>query len=330
MKLNKLLFSVILLLCCVIFLMFFRNMPSDNDRGDSRYYETALREYRIFNLKLPEKLTFAGEPVPLEKYYVRERLERELLAVAYLHSRTMMVLKKSARYFPVFRKVFQQHGIHPDFLFLAMTESELSFVVSPSGAAGIWQFLKGTALHYGLEVNDIVDERYHVEKSTDAACRYLKDAYGQFSSWTMAAAAYNMGSTRIPATIEEQKQSSYYDLLLPEETMRYIYRILAYKIVWENPRQYGFILRNADLYYPVPVKQIEIDTSIADLAEFAVQHNTSLLVLKELNPWLKNNYLRNFSGKKYSIAVPLETDYKALLKNIEQPSRLLNDSIVIR
>ncbi len=330
MNVNKLLITIILLLGCVILLMFFKTLPSGNDRGDSQYYDAAMREYRIFSMKLPEKLTFAGEPVPVEKYYVRERLERELLAVAYWHSRTMIVLKRSARYFPVFHKIFKQQGIHPDFMFLAMTESELAQVVSPSNAAGIWQFLKVTALHYGLEINDEVDERYHVEKSTEAACKYLKDAYKQFNNWTMAAAAYNMGSTRIPATIEEQKNSSYYDLVLPEETMRYVYRILAYKIIWENPRQYGFILRNADLYYPVPVKQVEIDTSVFSLSDFAVQNNTNLLVLKELNPWLRKNSLRISSGRKYLITVPLETDYNVIMKNIEHPSRLLNDTIEIR
>jgi membrane-bound lytic murein transglycosylase D len=330
MKRNSLLLILLLIVSSLFLMMFFTPKPDDNIRGDKLYFETAERQYRIFSLMVPDSLTFAGEPVPVDKFYVRERLERELLAVSFLHSRTMLVLKKSARYFPVFWKIFQQHGIHSDFMFLAMAESELSFVVSPSDAAGIWQFLKGTAQHYGLEVNDDVDERYHVEKSTDAACRYLKDAYARFNSWTMAAAAYNMGATRIPGAIEEQKVDSYYDLILPEETMRYVYRILAYKLVWENPVRYGFILRNADLYYPVPVKNVEVNTSVPSLAEFAVEHNTNLLVLKDLNPWLRKATLKNNSAKKYQISVPLENDWQTIMKDVKYPARLMNDTIEIR
>ncbi len=310
--------------------MFFKQSPDDNVKGDKTYYETSARQYRIFSLYIPDNLTFAGEKVPIEKFYVRERLERELLAVAYWHSRTMLILKRSARYFPVFRKVFQQHGIPDDLMFLSMAESELSFPVSPSGAAGMWQFLKGTAIEYGLEVNDEVDERYHVEKSTDAACRYLKASYTMFGTWTMAAASYNMGTARIPAIIEEQGTDSYYDLVLPEETMRYIYRILAYKIIWSNPKQYGFYLRNADLYYQIPVRYIEVDTAVNNLSEFAVHHNTNLLVLKELNPWLRKTSLKNSLKKKYYLAVPETVDYDMIMKKVSQPAQLMNDTVSIR
>jgi membrane-bound lytic murein transglycosylase D len=310
--------------------MFFKNSPSDNGQGDKTYYETSSRQYRIFSLMIPENLTFAGEKVPVEKFYVRERLERELLAVAYWHSRTMLILKRSTRYFPVFQSIFQKHGIPDDFMFLAMAESELSFPVSPAGAAGMWQFLKATAIQYGLEVNDEIDERYHVEKSTDAACRYLKESYGKFSSWTLAAASYNMGPARIPALMEEQGVESYYDLILPEETMRYIYRILAFKIIWSNPRQYGFYLRNWDLYYPVPVTYVEVDTAISNLAVFAREHHTNLMVLKELNPWLRKSSLKNVGKKKYSIALPETVDYVEIMKEVDEPSHLMNDTISIR
>lgn len=330
MKINNILLFVFISLLSIFLFMFFKYKADDNGKGDKVYYETALKNYRVFNLLIPDNLEFAGEPVPLNKYYVRERLERELFAVAFWHSRTFLILKRSARYFPVFTEIFDEYDIPKDFMFLAMAESELSFPVSPAGAAGMWQFLKSTALQYGLEVNDEVDERYHVVKSTHAACKYLKDAHRQFKSWTMAAAAYNMGASRIPAAMRDQKADSYYDLILPEETMRYLYRILAFKIIWQNPKQYGFILRNTDLYYPVPVKKIEVDTSIADLSDFAQLHNTNLLVLKDLNPWLRKNSIKNNSKKKYVIDVPLTTDYDVMMKDVENPSRLMNDTITIQ
>ena len=307
--------------------MFFKAKVNDNEKRDAIYYETSLNHYRIFNLKIPEGLTFAGESVPLDKFYVRERLERELLAVAFWHSRTMLILKRSARFFPVFEPIFKEHGIPKDFMFLAMAESELGFPVSPAGAAGMWQFLKATAIQYGLEVNDDVDERYHVEKSTHAACKYIRDAHRQFSNWTLSAAAYNMGAARIPGAMKDQQVESYYDLIFPEETMRYIYRILAFKIIWENPRQYGFYLRNTDLYYPVSVTYKEVDTTISNLSDFAIQNNTNLLVLKELNPWLRKNTLKVIPGKKYKIAIPNSTDYEKLIQSVSNPSGLMNDTV---
>lgn len=327
MKLNNILLFIFILLSSIFLFMFFQYKITDNDKGDKQYYSTALNQYRIFSFKIPDSLTFAGEKVPVENFYVRERLERELLAVAFWHSRTMLILKRSARYFPVFLPILKEHGIHPDFMFLAMAESELSFPVSPAGAAGMWQFLKSTAQQYGLEVTDEVDERYHVEKSTHAACKYLKNAYSQFSSWTLAAAAYNMGAARIPAALKEQKVTSYYDLILPEETMRYVYRILAFKLIWEQPRQFGFYLRNSDLYYPIPTKIIEVDTSIENLSDFAAQHNTNLLVIKELNPWLRKNSLKVASGKKYKIAIPLTVQHETIMKDVVNPSVLMNDSV---
>ncbi len=330
MKIYNILLTVFIILVSFLILMFFRLKSADNERGDKMYYETASKDYRVFNVLIPDSLTFADELVPLNRYYVRERLERELFAITFWHSRTFLILKRSTRYFPVFENIFKEHGIHEDFMFLAMAESELSFPVSPSGAAGMWQFLKATAIQYGLEVNDEVDERYHVEKSTHAACKYLNDAFRQFQSWTLAAAAYNMGASRIPAAMRDQRVDSYYDLILPEETMRYIYRILAFKIIWHNPKQYGFILRNADLYYPVPCKSVFVDSTVSDLTEFAHQHNTNLMVLNELNPWLRKNALKNNSRKKYEILVPLTTEYEEIMKDVEHPSQLMNDTIFIR
>lgn len=328
MKLNNFLLVLLLILCSALLFVFFQN--GSNDNGDKKYYETSAKYYRIFSLYIPDELTFAGEKVPLEKYYVRERLERELYAVAFWHSRTNLILKRSSRYFPVFKPIFDTHSIPYDFFFLAMAESELSQPVSPAGAAGMWQFLKATAIQYGLEVNDEVDERYHVEKSTHAACKYLREAYLKFNSWTLAAASYNMGAARIPQLMKEQQTDSYFDLVLPEETSRYVYRILAFKIIWENPRQYGFFLRNKDLYYPIPVNTLTVDSAITDLASFAAQQNVPFLVLKEHNQWLRKNALKNIAKKQYLIEIPVSVNYNDIMKDIADPDVLMNDTIVFR
>jgi len=319
------------ILICIVFclsiIFFFFVIPDKKSReSDTKYFEYALKNYTVFTAYIPDSLSFAGERVPLEKYYVRERLERELLSIMYLHARTMLVLKRSQRFFPIFDRVLTEHGIPKDFRYLAMTESELTQAVSPAGATGIWQFLKNTAIEYGLEVTNEIDERYHVEKSTIAACKYLQNAHKRFQSWTLAAAAYNMGASRIPGMLQAQQVESYYDLVMLEETNRYVYRILAYKLIYEHPRQYGFILRNKDLYYPIPCMKITIDTVINDLALFAVKHNSNLLLLKEHNPWIRTNRLPNPKRKSYEISLPISVLHKDIQIN-EPTNQLLNDTL---
>lgn len=328
MKLNNILLTVLIVLLSVFTFLFF--IKNSDKTEDQNYYEAASRQYRIFNLKIPDSLNFAGEAVPLENYFVRERLEREMFAIAFLHSRTSMALKRTARYFPIFEETFKANGIPDDFKFLAMAESELAFPVSPAGAAGIWQFLKATAIQYGLEVNEEVDERYHVYKSTLAAAKFLNDLNKRFKNWTLTAAAYNMGPTRLPGFMADQQETSYYNLALFEETNRYVYRILAYKIIYNNPTQYGFYFRNKDLHHPIPYDKVIVDTSITSLAAFAKSLNINLQQLKEHNQWLRRNSLIVRKGTTYEILVPQTLLHNEIQKNIKKPNFLMNDSLILQ
>lgn len=328
-QLKHVIFVCIFLFFIVVVSILFVSQRTKNLLSDEEIRFEQLREkkYAIFSMWLPDTLTFAGEAVPLDNIFVREALEREVLAISYWHSRTLLILKRSYRYFPIFLEIFQQYGIHNDFCFLAMAESELDHVISPAGASGIWQLMKETARSLNLEVSDEVDERFHVEKSTHAACQYFLKLFHQFKSWTLAAAAYNMGPSRLPSIIDEQNTSNYYDLVLPSETMRYVYRILAFKIIWQSPKKYGFYLRYKDLYPPIPVTFVTVDTPIQNLSVFAQQLNISLKDLQKLNPWLRQNKLSNKSRKTYNIALPKTLSYRSIVTKIDNPYKLLNDTI---
>ncbi|MDR0367853.1 MAG: transglycosylase SLT domain-containing protein [Bacteroidales bacterium] len=259
--------------------------------------------YHLYSPPISESLVFAGEKVPLERYDIRESLDRELLVNAYWQSNILLYCKRAYRYFPLMESILKEEGVPEDFKYLALIESGLTNVVSPAKAAGFWQFLKETGIQHGLEVNDEIDERYHLEKSTRAACQYLKRAYEKFGSWVLAAAAYNMGENGVRRTIEEQKVSSYWDLLLNSETARYVYRILAAKLILSNPQEYGIQLHLTDLYQPLTVKNITVNTPVPDLASFANDHDMTYKQLKLLNPWLRSNKLTNKLGKNYTITL---------------------------
>ena len=256
------------------------------------------------DIALPEHMEFCGEPVPLDRFYVREALERELMVNVYRHSSTILLLKRTTRWFPVMEPIMQKNNLPKDFVYLAMIESDLTNAVSPSKAVGFWQFLEGTGKQYNLEINKEVDRRYDQEMETQAACDFLKDLYRRFNSWTLAAAAYNCGGGRISRTIEEQQVSSYYDMLLPNETERYVYRILAFKLITENPKKYGFQISDDGWYQPLDYKTITVTESIDDLATFAVNQGTNLKMLKYYNPWLRSNSLTISAGNSYVIKLP--------------------------
>jgi hypothetical protein len=253
---------------------------------------------------IPKTLEFAGEKVPLERYDVREALDRELLVNVYWQSNILLYCKRACRYFPVIESILKAEGVPEDFKYLALIESGLTNAVSPAKAVGFWQFLKETGANYGLEITDEVDERYHLEKATHAACQYLKKSYSQYHSWVLAAAAYNMGDGGVKRNIEKQQTASYWDLLLNEETSRYIYRILAAKLILSNPQHYGVYLQAGDLYHPVQVNRIEIDTSVSNLVDFAISQGISYKQLKTVNPWLRSDKLTNKLGKKYTVLIP--------------------------
>lgn len=253
----------------------------------------------------PSQVDFAGEKTPLQISDVRERFDRELLVNANLHSSTILILKRANRAFPIIEPILKQYGVPDDFKYLAVIESALINAVSPSGAKGVWQFMPETAKEKGMEVNEGVDERYHLIKSTEAACKYLLAAKQKFGNWTLAAASYNGGMTGVNNKIAEQKVTDYYDLLLTDETSRYVFRILALKEIMKNPSLYGFQLSNNELYEIIPTKKIEIDSSIVDLADFAKTQGINYKILKIHNPWLRDKKLSNPSKKKYEIEIPL-------------------------
>lgn len=248
---------------------------------------------------------FAGETLPLDNFDVRERLDRELTVNAYWHSSTLQHIKQAARYFPIIEKILAENGVPDDFKYLAVAESSLNNVSSPAGAKGIWQFMERTAESYGLEVNREIDERYHLEKATRAACEYLKEKYAAFGSWTLAAAAYNMGESGLREEMDAQQTNNYYDLNLNSETSRYVFRIVAIKEILSNPAKYGFVLEDQDLYPPLyDFKTIKVDTTIENLGVFARQQGTTYRMLKVYNPWMLSSRLPNSSRRTYVIRVP--------------------------
>lgn len=260
--------------------------------------------FSVHAVEIPDQVTFAGEPMPVDLFDVREALDRELLSNTYFHSQTIRLIKLANRYFSQIEPVLRANLIPDDFKYLAVAESGLSQAVSPARAVGFWQLLKGTATDYGLVVNDEVDERYHVGKSTEVACRYLIDSYKKYGNWTMTAASYNVGRRGVDQQIERQKKDNYYDLLLNEETARYVYRVVAFKMIFEDPSAYGFNLSEMDLYPEIPVYTVEVDSAIADFADFAADHETNYKVLKYLNPWLRDNKMANPGRKTYEIVLP--------------------------
>ena len=254
---------------------------------------------------LPKKMDFAGEPVPLDQWDIKERLDRELLFNYYWQNNILYILKLANRFFPVIEKQLASNGIPEDFKYLCVAESNLlPNATSRSGAVGFWQFLAGTAPGYQLEVNSGVDERRHIVESTDAACKYLKAAHAKFGSWTAAAASYNCGQGGYAAQARMQRTNNYYDLFLPEETSRYIFRILAFKHLVENAKDLGFILQDDEYYHPVKTRTVMIKSTIDDLSQYAIDNGTTYKMLRTLNPWLRSNALIVKPGKNYEILLP--------------------------
>ena len=264
----------------------------------------ALLTHKGTSQYFPDAVYFSDEPAPLNTIDIKERFDRELLINANLHSSTLLILKRANRYFPVIEPILKQNAVPDDFKYLCVIESALTNATSPAGARGFWQFMPETAKEKGMEINESVDERYHLAKATQAACDYLLAAKQKFGSWTLAAASYNGGMNGIAKSLEAQKVTNYYDLLLTEETQRYVFRILALKEIMQNPKSYGFNLEKNELYEPIPTKIIEIDSTVSDLAEFSKLQGINYKILKIHNPWLRDKKLLNTSNKKYLIEIP--------------------------
>jgi len=250
------------------------------------------------------KMDFSGEEVPTFMADVQERLDKEMITNMNYHTNTTLVIKRANKVFPIIEPILAKYGVPDDFKYLAVIESSLVNAVSPAGARGVWQFMPATAKEKGMEVSDEVDERYHLEKSTEAACKYLLVAKEKFGSWTLAAASYNGGMAGISNKMKEQQVDNYYDLLLTEETSRYVFRILALKEIMKNSEKYGFSIPNEALYYNIPTRKLVIDSSITDLAQFAKSQGVNYKILKIHNPWLRDKKLTVTTGKKYEIEIP--------------------------
>jgi len=303
---NKSLISKILffalggVLTLLVFITF--SAFSSEEANKISSFDSNIFEVRTPNV--PSEVYLFGEKIPLESFDIYERLDRELIVNSYLHSATLLGLKRSGRWFPVIEPILKRNNIPDDFKYLAVAESNLDNAISSAGATGFWQFMESAGKKYGLEINDQVDERYHVEKSTQAACDYLKEAYDKFGSWTLAAAAYNAGFNGIEKWSNIQNSKNFYNLLLNSETSRYIFRIAALKIIFENPSTYHFHINNSEKYQPLNTVEMTIDSTITDFSAFAQQLKINYKILKYYNPWLRDTGLKNKNKKVYIIKVP--------------------------
>ena len=288
-KKTGLILGVVLLSGTLIHSVSYKNHPNTETKSE-RYYPTSVN--------------FCGEETPLHLSDVKERFDRELIINSNLHASTLIIIKRANREFPIIEPILKKYGVPDDFKYLAVAESALTNATSSAGAKGFWQFMPATAKERGMEVTDEVDERYHLIKSTEAACKYLLDAKQKMGSWTLAAASYNGGLAGVNRQITSQGENNYYDLLLTEETYRYVFRILALKEILQNPDKYGYTYRQDELYNAIPTRTVTVDSSITDLAKFAKGQGINYKILKIHNPWLRDKKLTNTSRKKYDIEIP--------------------------
>ena len=277
---------------------------TNETKEDQSYQDQFNANYKVYSLNLPENATFAEEEIPLGLVDVQEKLDRELHINTYWQSNTLLYLKKSNKWFSQIEPILEEEQIPNDFKYLALIESGLANISSPAGASGFWQIMKATGRERGLEINSDIDERYHLKKATKIACAYLKEAKEKFGSWSLAAASYNMGMSGLKQQLNKQQVNNYFDLLLNEETGRYVYRIIAAKEILSNPNQYGFKYREKDLYKQVETYDIAVDTTINNLSNFSKSNNINYKVLKMFNPWLRTNRLPNSSRRTYEITLP--------------------------
>lgn len=281
------------------------------DPTNPKIEKSVAQGYRISSIDIPQDLNFAGETVPQNDPEIMERIDREFLVNTYWQSNAVLLIKRANMYFPIIEPILAKNGIPDDFKYLAVAESGLQNVVSGAGATGFWQIMKATGQQYGLEVNDNVDERYHLEKSTQVACEYLKKYYKKYGTWTLAAASYNAGTGAIDKYMGIQQVNDYYDLLLGQETGRYVFRIMAIKEILSHPEKYGFDVKEEDLYTAVPTFKVDLEEPVLSFADFAQKYEINYKILKRHNPWLREPHLNNSSKKKYSIEIPKTGYYRA-------------------
>ena len=300
-------YTIIFLSMLILFT--FLSFSIDRSSTDKNHSAAVILDYNVYAIPMPEELEFSGESVPLNIPDIKERMDRELLVNAYWQSNGFLMFKRAHKYFPIIEPILKSYGVPDDFKYLAMIESGLQNVTSPAGAKGFWQIMKSTGREYGLEINSNVDERYNLILSTKVACEYLIKAKKKYGSWTLSAAAYNAGMNRISSELERQSVDNYYDMLLGQETGRYIFRIIAVKEITNNPKKYGFNFSEIDLYGYPNSYTVKVDTAVTDLVKFAEKFNLNYKQLKIHNPWLKEAFLNNKSRKKYDIEIPQSAYY---------------------
>ena len=280
-------------------------LPKDEEQGQIRLANGNNLPQVVRPVDLSGPFSFAGEAIPMGDFDVRERLDMELLRNAYFHRNTLLLLKRRARYFPTIERILAEEGVPDDLKYLAVAESGLSNAVSPAGAKGFWQFMATTGKSYGLEINGEVDERYHLEKATRAAAKYLKDYYQEFGDWRWVAAAYNMGGPNVRKWRSRQNADTLFDLDINKETMAYVFRIVALKTIMEDPEAFGYYVTADDMYPRLDnFKTITVSKSVGDLGEFAEANETTYRKLKVYNPWLVAGSLPISAGNSYEIRIP--------------------------
>lgn len=295
---NKLILSILSIFGIISIAILTTAAIEKDDESKTNNDSTFIVSKQIY---IPDSATLFGERVPLEYYEVREALERELLVNVYYQSQTTQILKYKHRFFPTIDSILQANDIPQDFKYLAVAESGLRINISPKGAVGFWQIIESTAKQYGLTVSNEIDQRYDLEKSTEVACKYFQNAYKKFGNWTMAAASYNLGIGGLAKQAGYQGITSFYDLYTNSETSRYIFRILAFKLILENPERYGYI--GIEPYPTIKQKIVVVDSTISDLSAFARSQGSNYKMLKSLNPWLREKYLPNKDSIKYKITL---------------------------
>lgn len=288
----------------------------DKNEEEALHTRAIRADYRVYAPSIPDTLYFCGERVPLNLWYVREGLDRELVSNMYYQSSTLFNIKRATRVFPTIERILREEGVPQDMKYLCVIESSLQNVTSPAGAGGYWQFMKATGQKYGLEISDEIDMRNDLEASTHAACRYLKSLKARFGGWTEAAAAYNCGENGLEKRLANQQQQSYYELHLNKETQRYVYRILALKLIMQHPQDYGYTVRRCDTYPELPYEEVTLSGQNVDLVQFAIDNGTTYKMLRTMNPWITTDNLKNKTGKSYKVRIPTKkgTEYNTITK----------------
>lgn len=280
------------------------------DAASNRYDKEDLFSH-VVSPEIPLSITFGGQKIDLDRVDMFERLDRELTSMAYTHGNTQLVIKRANKYFPEIVPILKKNGIPEDMIYIACIESFLNpRAVSGAGAGGIWQFMKATGQQYGLEINQYVDERFNLEKATEAACKYFRKAYEKYGNWESVAASYNAGTARISKELDAQNQTTAYNLYLNDETSRYIYRMIAMKLIMENPRRFGYLIKENQLYQPVKTKDVIVDYAVESWPDWAAKQGINYMQLRDYNPWIRDKSLPNKNGKVYTVKIPDHKDLK--------------------